>query len=194
MRTYVTLWVTRWSVPAYSLLRKCFNQPLPRNGRLFRFHYSTFQASCHNKAKNPLPIRKLLHVHNISITSEKEAKTVPWLAVGRSAQKPQVWNIWLSRRCLARAVSAALLWQHYSGFQTSCHMSHIVCLYGTVPAFSSSSIILAFRQHVTCSMFIWYCNGLLFCLHYSGFQELGGGDMQPHKQSDLISLLLFFNK
>jgi hypothetical protein len=40
--------------------------------------------------------------------------------------------------------------------------------------------------------FMWYCNGRLFWLHYSGFQELYG-DTQTHRQQDnIISLLLFF--
>jgi hypothetical protein len=37
---------------------------------------------------------------------------------------------------------------------------------------------------------IWYCNGCLFWLHYSGFQESGGGDQTHKQQDDLISLLL----
>jgi hypothetical protein len=36
-----------------------------------------------------------------------------------------------TNHCQAMAISTVLLWMQYSGYQTSCHMSH-VCLYGTV--------------------------------------------------------------
>jgi hypothetical protein len=65
-------------------------------------------------------------------------------------------------------VYVALLWRPYSGFQASCHMSHI-------------------------PMFIRYCDDRLFWLHYFNFEELGGRyTHHTHRQQvHLISFLLF---